>query len=87
MVGGSPRFEEVALKFVDVSAGGGSSGAPEAWGAGAGERCASERQDALALFLSTKLGVLGRSDRAQARDPGFKASGYGPVIVLLSPEP
>ena len=26
----------------------------------------SERQDALALFLLTKLGVLGRSDRAQA---------------------
>ena len=72
VVGGTPSFEDIALRFVDVSGldtpmpstkAVTASGRPPASSA---PTSAAAYQDALALFLSTKLSVLGRGDRAQA---------------------
>ena len=71
-MGGSPAFEEIALKFIDLGNGIGVGGgdllpAPAAPAPTSGSWRGTGKQDALALFLSTKLAVLGRSpDRAQA---------------------
>ncbi|MEW5309299.1 MAG: hypothetical protein WDW38_001194 [Sanguina aurantia] len=59
ILGGSPTFEDVALQLVEAASASGSanSGLQAASGSGG---------DALQLFLLTKLGVLGKSDRAQS---------------------
>ncbi|KAG1655491.1 hypothetical protein FOA52_008962 [Chlamydomonas sp. UWO 241] len=61
VVGGVPPFEDVALKFVE-----GAQRESAAGVGGSGIGGSAQATDALALFLSTKLGVLGRGDRAQA---------------------
>ncbi len=62
IVGGRPTFEEIALRLVEVS----GQDASMMGGELDMGRDGSDRQDALALFLATKLTVLGPADKAQA---------------------
>ncbi|GAX74136.1 hypothetical protein CEUSTIGMA_g1585.t1 [Chlamydomonas eustigma] len=63
IVGGKPTFEEIALKLVEIA---GQLDDEGTIGGTGGYRRRTDRQDALSTFLSTKLTVLGRGDRAQA---------------------